>query len=641
MKKNKFQPDRKTVIYIFDWTIIKIMKKKYLFLASIISLATIFFSFNSRITHGHFESYIPPRSGGAAAGGLGDRTGSPVGSGASCTQCHGGGSFNPSVSISVLDNNANPVSSYVPGDDYTVEFTVTNGTGTQTGYAVQGLSISPSGGNAQAGDFTSTLTSNTRITSTGGREYIEHQGISSTGIFRTTWTAPNAGFGNITIYARGMAANGNGGTSGDETSASVTYNLTEVCVPNSGVDTQIVCDSLVWIDGNTYTTNNTTATFTATNIGGCDSIVTLDLTVNNSITTTDTQVICGSYTWIDGNTYTETNNTATEILTTSNGCDSIINLDLTILNNSSSTDTQVVCDSFTWIDGNTYTDNNSTATFITSNSVGCDSTITLNLTINNSDNTTDVISACGSYTWIDGNTYTQSNNSATFTLQNINGCDSIITLDLTMNVPVTGTDIQTTCDSLVWIDGNTYFSDNNNATHILTSSLGCDSIVTLNLTVTNVNTGITLGNNGLVLLADEANASYQWITCADSTLIDGAVSQNFEPTLDGNYAVEVTQNGCSDTSNCITVVGLGINDETFAENLILYPNPTNGNVQLDLGEQFNSIFIEIVDLNGKVISFENFEHKQLVNFKIDAPNGIYQLKIKTEDTAASLRIIKQ
>ena len=65
---------------------------------------------------------------------------------------------------------------------------------------------------------------------------------------------------------------------------------------------------------NTYTTsNNNSATFNIVGgaANGCDSLVTLDLTINNSVSGTDTQVACGSYTWIDGNTYTTSNNSAT------------------------------------------------------------------------------------------------------------------------------------------------------------------------------------------------------------------------------------------------------------------------------------------------------------------------------------------
>ncbi len=114
------------------------------------------------------------------------------------------------------------------------------------------------------------------------------------------------------------------------------------------------------------------------------------------------------------------------------GCDSIVNYTLTLLPANLVTDSHIACDAFTWIDGNTYTASNNTATWVLSNAIGCDSTIILDLTILNSTSSTDVQSACGSYTWIDGNTYTVSNNSATWVLTNAAGCDSIITLDLTI-----------------------------------------------------------------------------------------------------------------------------------------------------------------------------------------------------------------
>ena len=72
--------------------------------------------------------------------------------------------------------------------------------------------------------------------------------------------------------------------------------------------------------------------------------------------------------------------------------------------------------------------------------MGCDSLVTLDLTINNSYSTTDVQGACDSYTWIDGNTYTTSNNTASFMLSSMTGCDSLVTLDLTIDNSLTGTD---------------------------------------------------------------------------------------------------------------------------------------------------------------------------------------------------------
>ena len=73
---------------------------------------------------------------------------------------------------------------------------------------------------------------------------------------------------------------------------------------------------------------------------GCDSLVTLDLTIDNSLLGTDAQSACDSYTWIDGVTYTSSNNTATILLTASGGCDSLVTLDLTIGNSNTGIDTQ-------------------------------------------------------------------------------------------------------------------------------------------------------------------------------------------------------------------------------------------------------------------------------------------------------------
>jgi len=116
---------------------------------------------------------------------------------------------------------------------------------------------------------------------------------------------------------------------------------------------------------------------------------------------------------------------------------------------------------------------------------------------------TDLIVACDSYTWIDGVTYTSSNNIATHTLSNASGCDSIVALDLTINKSKSEIDEIRTCSEVVWIDGNTYTQDNNSASVLLSTSKGCDSLVTLNLIMDcqcsnspTSNCGITTVTNG-------------------------------------------------------------------------------------------------------------------------------------------------
>ena len=285
--------------------------------------------------------------------------------------------------------------------------------------------------------------------------------------------------------------------------------------------------------------------------------MTLDLTISNAVNGTDTQATCGAFTWIDGNTYTESNSTATYTITggAANGCDSIVTLDLTISNAVNGTDTQATCGAFTWIDGNTYTESNSTATYtITGGAAnGCDSIVTLDLTISNAVNGTDTQATCGAFTWIDGNTYTESNSSNAFTIIGgaANGCDSIVTLDLTISNAVNGTDTQATCGAFTWIDGSTYTESNNTATYTLLGGAenGCDSIVTLDLIVFNVNNvnagqDISACEGENVTLSANGSNSYSW----DSGIINGV---SFTPNVGiTEYTVTgIDINGCQSTAS--------------------------------------------------------------------------------------------
>ena len=147
-------------------------------------------------------------------------------------------------------------------------------------------------------------------------------------------------------------------------------------------DVQEACDTYTWIDGVTYSESNNSASITLPNSEGCDSTIILDLTINNSISQMDVQSACDSYTWIDDVTYTESNSSATQLFTTTNGCDSTITLSLTLNNSSTSELFETALDSYT-LNGTTY-NSSGVYTQIITNEAGCDSTITLNLTIDSS-----------------------------------------------------------------------------------------------------------------------------------------------------------------------------------------------------------------------------------------------------------------
>jgi hypothetical protein len=179
-----------------------------------------------------FLFVLQSASGGRAAVGGQDRTGAPGSLGA-CTACHANnGSFSsPQIGIVVKDAMGTTVTDYVPGDTYTLEFSVTSG-GTPNGYGMQAVVLD--GSSANTGDLLATTTANTQLaTTTNNREFVEHQGRSSTGMFIATWEAPAVGTGDVTVYGIGMAVNGSG-TAGDNTSSTTQFVLSES--PASGID---------------------------------------------------------------------------------------------------------------------------------------------------------------------------------------------------------------------------------------------------------------------------------------------------------------------------------------------------------------------------------------------------------------------
>jgi hypothetical protein len=141
-------------------------------------------------------------------------------------------------------------------------------------------------------------------------------------------------------------------------------------------DTQVACGPYTWIDGLTYTANNSTATHTLVNSIGFDSIVTLNLTIHPTYAIAQSQTICQGESYTLGSQTLTANGLYSEVFSSVQGCDSIINLTLTVNPNSSSTQQVQACGSYQWIDGNTYTSSNSTATFTLPNAAGCDSVVT-------------------------------------------------------------------------------------------------------------------------------------------------------------------------------------------------------------------------------------------------------------------------
>jgi hypothetical protein len=268
---------------------------------------------------------------------------------------------------------------------------------------------------------------------------------------------------------------------------------------------------------------------------------------------------------------------------------------------------------------------------------GCDSTVTLNLTINNSNSGSETVVACDSYDWeADGNTYTESGVYTTI-LTNMAGCDSTATLNLTINNSNSGSETVVTCDSYDWeADGNTY-TESGVYTTILTNVSGCDSTVTLNLTIEVTPTAVAT-DNGNGSISASSGSSYQWIDCTTEEPINGATSQTFTPTENGSYAVIVTNGAeCSDTSDCVVIDNIGIAENISNAEITVIPNPSSGIFTVISTGQIDSKII-VTDASGKVIVIEEMNGFSSQIDLTSFDTGVYFMNI--ESGKQIVRVIK-
>jgi hypothetical protein len=195
----------------------------------------------------------------------------------------------------------------------------------------------------------------------------------------------------------------------------------------------------------------------------------------------------------------------------------------------------------------------------------------------------------------------------------------------------------TSCDSILW--NNISYDSTGTYKQYFQKADGCDSVVTLNLVINTINTSVT--QSGGLLTADETGATYQWLNCLGMNPISGATNQSYTATTNGDYAVIVTSNTCSDTSVCTTVTGVGVVENNFGDGLLIYPNPTDEDFSIDLGDNYLFVSTTITDLNGKIIQSNTYDESQLLELKLEEPAGVYLLIIKSGNKKAIIRIVKE
>ncbi|MFK7807530.1 MAG: gliding motility-associated C-terminal domain-containing protein [Saprospiraceae bacterium] len=249
----------------------------------------------------------------------------------------------------------------------------------------------------------------------------------------------------------------------------------------------------VMVNGNLYDELNPTGEETLPSSAGCDSIVTIVLVFDDVLNGEETYIGCegdGYQVPVNGMVYNEANPSGVETLVSSTGCDSLVVINLIFNEPTTGEETHDGCigDGYeVLVNGTLYNEANPTGTETLVGSNSCDSIVSVLLEYNTSVSGEELYNGCngdGYEVIVNGTAYNEVNPLGMETLISNGGCDSIVTINLTFNSFLTGEELYTGCENdgySITINGTIYNEGNPNGTETLPSSIGCDSIVTIDL----------------------------------------------------------------------------------------------------------------------------------------------------------------
>ncbi|HZV68551.1 MAG TPA: exo-alpha-sialidase [Saprospiraceae bacterium] len=294
-------------------------------------------------------------------------------------------------------------------------------------------------------------------------------------------------------------------------------------------DTDVsACDQFISPDGSIWTASGTYQVV-LTNIGGCDSIVNFHLTILQGSETEIEATACSEYSTPDGLHTWTISGVYPIVFTNIAGCDSIINYHVTILQESATEIEATACNQYSTPDGlHTWTVSGIYPLIFT-NIAGCDSIVTYHVNIFQNSETEIVASACNEYTTPDGlHTWTESG-SYPLLFANIFGCDSIVTYQVNINQNSATEIVASACNEYSTSDGSHTWTESGIYEVILTNIAGCDSVVTYNLIIfydTDTTVNITACNRYTTpdgMLSWDASGVYPYtlaaITGCDSNIV--------------------------------------------------------------------------------------------------------------------------
>lgn len=201
----------------------------------------------------------------------------------------------------------------------------------------------------------------------------------------------------------------------------------------------------------------------------------------------------------------------------------------------------------------------------------------------------------------------------------------------------------TTCSSFRVPSNDETYTTIGTYTVMDTISNGCggDSIMAITITI-NPAIDITTSTSGSVITSNQNGATYQWIDCFNgNAIILGETNASFTATSNGDYAVIVTIGSCSDTSACVSLNTVSVNENYSSKEYSIYPNPTSGLINLHLTNVESNARVEVYSVVGQQIKRNSISTQKMEIDLSDYGKGIYFVQIQNGSNTISEKVIKQ
>lgn len=173
----------------------------------------------------------------------------------------------------------------------------------------------------------------------------------------------------------------------------------------------------------------------------------------------------------------------------------------------------------------------------------------------------------------------------------------------------------------------------------LTDANGCDLDSSFTIAEPSIlDTSVVVSGTTIVSTNTSAGVTYTWLDCQDSfSPVPGQNGQGFNVTANGIYAVQITQNGCSNVGSCYNFLDLSVFDISNNQAVVI-PNPTLDFFSISSNMLFDEV--NIIEMTGKVL--KTFSFDKAVKYDIsDLPDGLFIVELKSNTNFLYLRIVKK